>query len=465
MRRFSDDRRSRPRWLVERAVFVLVAVFLWQTWYLDGLFVPCQVTSGSMAGCLSGPHRRVVCEDCGYRFEVDAEVEPPPPRAVCPNCGYAGNDPAAYPRLPGDRVVLDKSVFRLRPPRRWEVAAFRHPRRAEETAVKRVVGLPGESVQVRDGDVYVEGQIQRKAYWEQKALAVLVHDANLAPSLLPAPPTRWEPEGDWGAAGGRFAHPGVHDDEPIHWLVYRHWHRTGPGGDQAREGPVTDVCGRHQPQPRREEDVHPVADLMLSLRVVQMTGSGSLIVRATDGREEFEVRFHPQKSRYEVLQNDRPVPAAQGKLPPWSRGLSVDVSLFDRQFLLAFDGRPAVVWPYDPSERPLRPTSRPFAVGARGLWVVVEDLKVYRDVYYTRPRGFEARPGLAEPIPLGPDEYYVLGDFSAISEDSRNWAGPPGVPERLLVGKPLVVIFPATQIEVGNRAVQVPDLSRIRYIR
>ena len=40
---------------------------------------------------------------------------------------------------------------------------------------------------------------------------------------------------------------------------------------------------------------------------------------------------------------------------------------------------------------------------------------------------------------LGPMEYFVLGDNSAVSDDSRSWPSGPGLDEKLLVGRPIGV--------------------------
>lgn len=55
--------------------------------------------------------------------------------------------------VPGDRLL----AFRRLPVRRGSIVFFRHPRREDEFwLVKRVIGLPGETVALRDGDVYVD---------------------------------------------------------------------------------------------------------------------------------------------------------------------------------------------------------------------------------------------------------------------------------------------------------------------
>ena len=55
---------------------------------------------------------------------------------------------------------MDRSSqrFALRPPNRGEVIVFHYPRDVTKDFVKRVVGLPGETVEVREGTTYIDGQ-------------------------------------------------------------------------------------------------------------------------------------------------------------------------------------------------------------------------------------------------------------------------------------------------------------------
>ena len=134
-------------------------------------------------------------------------------RAICPNCGCANNGIDLLPDLDGDRLLIDRSAYHFRRPRRWEIAAFRHPREASKIVIKRVAGLPGESVQIQNGDVYINGQIQRKTLDCQRSMALMVYDANYSPTVTPgrpALPPRWQGENEkslWNSANGRFTHP------------------------------------------------------------------------------------------------------------------------------------------------------------------------------------------------------------------------------------------------------------------
>ena len=54
--------------------------------------------------------------------------------------------------------------FVFTPPERGEIIVFRYPRDTTKDFVKRVLGLPGETVEVRSGTVYVNGEAIREQY-------------------------------------------------------------------------------------------------------------------------------------------------------------------------------------------------------------------------------------------------------------------------------------------------------------
>ena len=58
----------------------------------------------------------------------------------------------------GKRVLVDRSFTVWRAPRRWELVALDCPITPGEWCVKRVVGLPGESVELRDEGVWIDGR-------------------------------------------------------------------------------------------------------------------------------------------------------------------------------------------------------------------------------------------------------------------------------------------------------------------
>jgi len=56
------------------------------------------------------------------------------------------------------RLVVEKVTYRLHGPRRGDVVVLRMPERGPELLIKRVIALPGETVEIRDGTVYIDHQ-------------------------------------------------------------------------------------------------------------------------------------------------------------------------------------------------------------------------------------------------------------------------------------------------------------------
>ena len=82
--------------------------------------------------------------------------------------------------------------------------------------------------------------------------------------------------------------------------------------------------------------------------------------------------------------------------------------------------------------------SEPLAVGASNLDLKVRDLKVWRDIYYTDPGPGQNRWGLDQPYRLEEGQFFLLGDNSPISDDSRTLS-EGAISDKFLVGKPLWV--------------------------
>lgn len=69
------------------------------------------------------------------------------------------NQTSMHPTLEhGERIVISKISPKYRLPERGEIIVFADPRGNDRFLVKRVVGLPGDSIEIRDGVVLVNGQ-------------------------------------------------------------------------------------------------------------------------------------------------------------------------------------------------------------------------------------------------------------------------------------------------------------------
>lgn len=66
--------------------------------------------------------------------------------------------------LDGERILVNKFIYRFADIERNDVVVFWYPEDPELSFIKRVIGLPGETVEVRNGDVYVDGVVLPEDY-------------------------------------------------------------------------------------------------------------------------------------------------------------------------------------------------------------------------------------------------------------------------------------------------------------
>ncbi|GAC1473369.1 MAG: hypothetical protein NVSMB9_21880 [Isosphaeraceae bacterium] len=463
------------RQVIEYLVVLSLSILLFRTFGAEAYIVP----TGSMAPTLLGSHREIVCPNCDFRFAMGIDDEGRTGRPTCPNCGETGLDHLPTAECNGDRVLVQKFLYDLRPPRRWEVSVFKFPGDPSQAYVKRVVGLPGETVQIKNGDVFVDGKIARKSLREQRAMRNLVFDGNYAPRDRNRYP-RWifrrgtlsRPlPGDWRVDGKRFTHvPVGPPHEQIDWVDYRHW-----DPDRGRHGPVHDFIAYNGTDVRSENQV---SDLMLEARVSPGADCPAVAVRLQSGSDRFlvEIPVQGQSSVLSVKRNQKTIAIhnARGMLKVHSAGSPgtlLEASVMDRRLTVALDG----LLLFDPVDyvEPIDgrgASESPLGLGVRGGSCTLSDVRVYRDIYYTSALAFSPRRpfGVDSPHRLGSNEYFVLGDNSPVSNDSRFWLQSPVVSGELFLGKPFLVHLPGQAVPFqvfGRSTYWVPDPREIRYIR
>lgn len=58
----------------------------------------------------------------------------------------------------GDQLIVDKISYRFRDPKRYDIVVFPYKYEKNTYYIKRIIGLPGETVQIIDGYVYINGK-------------------------------------------------------------------------------------------------------------------------------------------------------------------------------------------------------------------------------------------------------------------------------------------------------------------
>ena len=80
----------------------------------------------------------------------------------------------------GDTVLLNELVYRVGTPKRGDVIAFKpNGSTTSHSSIKRVIGLPGETIQIRDGMIYIDGEL----YLEKKSYPVITNPGLAADGL------------------------------------------------------------------------------------------------------------------------------------------------------------------------------------------------------------------------------------------------------------------------------------------
>ena len=64
----------------------------------------------------------------------------------------------------GQYLVIAKLVYWIHPPERGDVIVFQPPNNPSDDYIKRVVGLPGEELEIRDGRVWADGVVVEESY-------------------------------------------------------------------------------------------------------------------------------------------------------------------------------------------------------------------------------------------------------------------------------------------------------------
>lgn len=59
----------------------------------------------------------------------------------------------------GDNLIVDKISYRFRDPERYDIIVFPFKHEENTFYIKRIIGLPGETIQVVDGYVYIDGEL------------------------------------------------------------------------------------------------------------------------------------------------------------------------------------------------------------------------------------------------------------------------------------------------------------------
>ncbi len=439
-----DHSGRATRETIESIAVAVILAFLFRAFVAEAFVIP----TGSMAPTLQGRHMDVTCAKCGCPYRTGASVENDGGGEVktttCPICRYPmdlrkDRDPNQR-SFNGDRILVSKFAYEVGDPRRWDVIVFKFPGNAKQNYIKRLIGLPNETLWIHHGNIYTraaeEGdagpfRIARKPPHKVKAMLQLVDDAQYRSAELTDAgwPSRWQ---EWSAAEAPAWRPQADGQgfettsaaETLAWLRYRHlvpwtedWEDLGRGriprrlADGQLQGQlITDYYayndGGEGARYRNAAAIgmHWVGDLALNARGVEIQGNqGAVLLDLVQGGVHYTCRIDVATGEA-VLSIDDGQRAffgedgSQVKHPKAStpvRGpgtFDLRLANCDEQMLLWVDERlvefdgPTTYQP-DANVKPKWSPQdagdlEPAGLGAAGVALRVQNLQVLRDVYY-----------------------------------------------------------------------------------
>lgn len=473
----------------EWVITALILAFVFRAFVMEAFRIP----TGSMADTLRGAHFRLCCTQCGYKYNYGFiperygfPTDSMPSgflefkKTRCPSCGFFQPSGGAMPVSYGDRILVLKCIYEYAEPKRWDVIVFRDPLDPQINFIKRLAALPGETIEIIDGDVYINGLISRKPPKIQNELWMPVYDNDYQPArpnepffnghiwrqpfdlsgsqwqIDPANPTRFSLESEAGQinaiaydtlAGNElratYAYDEVRDYERMPYcsdLMVRYYAMFG-----GEEGLAGISLGKYQSRYKAWVD----------------SGGQMVISRSSDGDKFVELARKSSKP----VAADKPV---EIKFANVDHKLIFEVDGGELIFDLGRDPNAA-----GPVATKIEPEVKIFGAGKLQL----SHVAIFRDIHYTDRDGPGiCRGGQGNPFRLAKDEFFALGDNSPSSHDSRWWGqrgkGNSGtfyregiVPRDYLVGKAMFVYWPSGfRPYPGFPVPIIPDIGRMRVI-
>lgn len=312
----------------------------------------------------------------------------------------------------GDRILVYKPSYNVSKPERWDIIVFKYPLNSSVNYIKRLVGLPGEELRIKDGDIYINGEIAQKPRNVQEHL--------------------WK---NWPV----YPRPGA--DDPVEQFF-----RQEPEGVFQRDGKDIVVESAEEavlryPTPillgatarTRDASIRGglvgetaiVGDVLLQYRARPETEDTVLLAEIRESDNIFRLEM-PAGEAPRILHSTidttsgRPVVSAGTEI---GRARDDDATKVGERYRIDFyyiDG--AICLDIDGSEllrvehsiEVMRRAQNHVRFGVARGKASFRDVRMYRDLYHTTQ-------GPSTYVTIPEDKYFVLGDNTLQSKDSRLW--------------------------------------------
>jgi signal peptidase I len=498
---------------MQQLIIAFVLAMTFRGFVAEGFVIP----TGSMAPTLMGRHLRITSASTGYEFAIGYEqgsdsvdgttlrrfVDPnleyidtwklhDTNNLVYPGSAVFGATNNLTPRL-GDRIFVLKTLYPFAEPDRFDVVVFKNPTDPVGDAqnyIKRLIGLPDETVWFADGDVFTKPKggdsfdVRRKPEYVQRAVWQPVHDSDAIVVDTAAFRTQY-------VTGGR-PFPTSPWSSPA-WTLDDRVYRTATAEPttltwDSERFPITDWNHYNLLQSRLYLlATWPVSDVRVSAGIIRETSGldTTFTLRARSHVFEFSINETSAAVRMFLADGDSADQVKSSEsaitLPNPGKPFTVEFWHVDQALSIFIDGERVVHLEYewsaeqrmryatglrderismddiydrlaraDAERRSLRPEPSKPILSPELSWtfagtpVSMQRVRVDRDLAYqfvgaisvarrdatrgpTRMAAYGTHPAtLAE---LGPDHFMMAGDNSPGSSDSRLWGEPHPIVE------------------------------------
>ena len=482
----TKKRKSKLRENIESIAFAIAIAFAIRYFVVEAFKIP----TGSMAPTLLGEHKDVKCPNCGWFFYADRQSE----NATCPNCQFEmsaslycnncnnrirynwpawlwrkGTCPKCQITIPwvdlsnrvihgGNRILVNKLWLKFKNPNRWDVTVFVYPlydlkckncstqlpdtewhdglrcprcgstrfSKKKKNYIKRLIGLPGEKLQIVNGDIYINDKIQRKPNSVQDTLWLPVYNSHY--------PIKEDTAPLWVAGSNA-------------WTIHKDSLTLNSMSQGSSDASLVTFARRISDQNgyNNRAGSNEMGDIKINFDVTPLKGSQSLEVVLEKNNDIFtavittndtDTKSYLKKGENVLVEDNVHIQTGQKHKIALSNVDGIVSLSIDNKKIFVFDnddGKVTEVRPFD--------TSR-VRFGGTHVNATFENIEIFHDIYYTNLSA--GTWGTTQPIQLGEKDYFMMGDNSRNSNDSRVWKF---VPEKNIVGKAFFVFWPLNNIK------------------
>ena len=384
-----------------------------------------RVQSRSMEPSLLGPRFETTCPECGAPVVMSVDFVPSETSAeqrektsfeiqafrervrvmTCRRCGYDRAPASSAVFCDGDLLQAAPVDSSTRLLERWRVAVFRDA--SGVRSLKRIVGLPGERVAIRNGDVWIDGKLARRPPELLRRVATEIQptlETRAADRLLITSVVVSRRATDDGKEVVETTPAAISNESPIpsfnggassptelvrDFEIRFQWDADGPGGER--------LLALVRRPDRAWLTEYSAVERTVSVRSLQLRDD-----RAVSGRRFEEL----------ALDDFADAQATTKKTPDvaWNGTLNVSIAAIDGELTLTVDETELARFDLGDAESAATAAiSTPFAI--LGDASRASSAKIFRDVHYSSLDDGEWTTLIGS--------YFVLGDNSPASLDSR----------------------------------------------